>query len=289
MSSRITIATFRERKQSGEKIAVLTAYDYPSAILQDEAGVDAILVGDSLGMAVMGGKDTLSVTMDDMLHHTRMVARAAQRAMVIADMPFLSYQICPEEALRNAGRFIAEAGAQAVKLEGPGGRFGAAIELILRAGIPVMGHIGLTPQSVHQMGGYKVQGRDAAARERLKQEALGLQELGCFSIVLECIPADLAAEITASLQIPTIGIGAGAGCDGQVLVMHDMLGWGKARFTKTFADARALMLQAFKEYAEEVKSGAFPTEAQTYKLQSSGAFKSAAGSEPLYASVPPRG
>lgn len=289
MSSRITTATFRERKQSGEKIAVLTAYDYPSAILQDEAGVDAILVGDSLGMAVMGGKDTLSVTMDDMLHHTRMVARAAQRAMVIADMPFLSYQICPEEALRNAGRFIAEAGAQAVKLEGPAGRFGAAIELILRAGIPVMGHIGLTPQSVHQMGGYKVQGRDAAARERLKQEALGLQELGCFSIVLECIPADLAAEITASLQIPTIGIGAGAGCDGQVLVMHDMLGWGKARFTKTYADARALMLQAFKDYAEEVKSGAFPAEAQTYKLQSGSGLKSAAGSEPLYASVPPRG
>ena len=289
MSSRVTTATFRERKQSGEKIAVLTAYDYPSALLQDEAGVDAILVGDSLGMVIMGGEDTLSVTMDHMLHHTRMVSRAVQRAMVIGDMPFLSYQISPEEALRNAGRFIAEAGAQAVKLEGPAGRFGGAIELILRAGIPVMGHIGLTPQSVHQIGGYKVQGRDAASRERLKQEALGLQELGCFSIVLECIPADLALEITASLQIPTIGIGAGAGCDGQVLVMHDMLGWGKARFTKTYADVRQAMLQAFKDYTEEVKSGAFPTEAHAYKLRQDREGASAARSEPPYASVPPRG
>ncbi len=289
MSSRVTTATFRERKQSGEKIAVLTAYDYPSALLQEEAGVDAILVGDSLGMAIMGGEDTLSVTMDDMLHHTRMVSRAAQRAMVIADMPFLSYQITPEEALRNAGRFIAEAGAQAVKLEGPAERFGGAIELILRAGIPVMGHIGLTPQSVHQIGGYKVQGRDAASRERLKQEALGLQELGCFSIVLECIPADLAAEITASMQIPTIGIGAGAGCDGQVLVMHDMLGWGKARFTKTYADVRAAMLQAFKDYTEEVKSGAFPTEAHAYKLRQDREGAAPARSESPYASVSPRG
>lgn len=289
MVSRITTATFRERKQSGEKIAVLTAYDYPSALLQDEAGVDAILVGDSLGMAIMGGEDTLSVTMDIMVHHTRMVSRATQRAMVIGDMPFLSYQISPEEALRNAGRFIAEAGAQAVKLEGPADRFGGAIELILRAGIPVMGHIGLTPQSVHQIGGYKVQGRDAASRERLKQEALGLQELGCFAIVLECIPADLASEITASLQIPTIGIGAGAGCDGQVLVMHDMLGWGKARFTKTYTDIRQAMLQAFKDYTEEVKAGAFPTEAHAYKLRQDREGAAAARSEAPYASVPLRG
>jgi len=261
----VTTSTFQERKRTGEKIAMLTAYDYPTATLVDESAVDAILVGDSLGMAVMGLDDTLGVTMDMMVHHTRMVTRAAKRVMVIGDMPFLSYQVNAEEALRNAGRLVGQAGAHAVKLEGPVEKHGDAINLILKAGIPVMGHIGLTPQSVHQFGGYKVQGRDAAGHERLKREALGLQEAGCFSVVLECIPPDLAAAITQSLEIPTIGIGAGPHCDGQVLVFHDMLGWGRTRFAKTFADARATMVQAFDAYASEVKSGAFPAGEHTYQ------------------------
>lgn len=263
--SRITALSFRDRKEAGGKLAVLTAYDYPTAQLVDEAGVDAVLVGDSLGMVVMGMQDTLRVTMDDITRHTQMVSRAVSHALVIADMPFLSYQISAEEALRNAGRLIAEGGAQAVKLEGSAEKFGPALQAILRAGIPVMGHIGLTPQSVHQFGGYKVQGRSPECRIRLKREALGLQEAGCFALVLECIPADLAEEITQSLSIPTIGIGAGAGCDGQVLVWYDMAGWGAARFTKTFADVRSQMSQAFRAYAEEVRNGTFPAQEHTYK------------------------
>ena len=264
MSKPVTTVTFQQRKRDGRKIVMLTAYDYPTATLVDEAGVDAILVGDSLGMAVMGHQNTLSVTMDHMLHHTRMVTRAAGCALVIGDMPFMSYQVNPEEALRNAGRFVAEGGAQAVKLEGGPERYGEAIRLILRAGVPVMGHIGLTPQSVHAFGGYRVQGRDPESRERLKQEALGLQEIGCFCVVLECIPPDLAAEITESLAIPTIGIGSGPACDGQVLVFHDILGWGAARFTKTYADVKSVMSEAFKAYAAEVRDGAFPGEEHTY-------------------------
>ncbi len=260
----VTTVTFQQRKKAGEKITVLTAYDYPSAKLVDEAGVDAILVGDSLGMAIMGKRDTLSVTVEDILHHTRMVTRAVERCFVIADMPFLSYQVNHEEALRNAGRLVAEGGAQAVKLEGGADKYGDAITTILKAGIPVMGHIGLTPQSVHQFGGYKIQGRDEAGRERLLREAKGLQDIGCFSIVLECMPPGLAKEITESLSIPTIGIGAGADCDGQVLVMHDMLGWGGTRFTKTFGDARGTMKKAFEDYVTEVRSGTFPAVEHTY-------------------------
>ncbi len=265
MACRVSSVTFRERKQAGEKIAVLTAYDYPTAKVLDESGIDAILVGDSLGNVIMGYNDTLPVTMEDMARHTRMVSRAVSRALVIADMPFLSYQVNAEEALRHAGRLIGECGAQAVKLEGSARKFGPAIEAILRAGIPVMGHLGLTPQSVHQFGGYKVQGRDEAARGRLKEEALGLQDMGCFSIVLECIPAELASEISASLEIPTIGIGAGAGCDGQVLVLHDMLGWGRTRFTKTFADVKGMIAVACKQYCEDVKQGVFPAKEHTYE------------------------
>lgn len=260
----VTTVTFQERKRAGEKITVLTAYDYPSACLMEEAGVDAILVGDSMGMALMGRRDTLSVTMDEMVHHTRMVTRATQRTLVIGDLPFLSYQVNPEEALRNAGRLVAEGGAQAVKLEGGADKYGDAIATILRAGIPVMGHIGLTPQSVHQFGGYKVQGRDEASRERLLREARGLEEIGCFAVVLECMPPALADEITAAIRIPTIGIGAGAGCDGQVLVMHDMLGWGATKFTKTFGDVRGQMKQAFEDYVREVRTGTFPAKEHTY-------------------------
>ena len=264
MPEKVTVVAFQKRKRAGEKITVLTAYDYPSAKIEDEAGVDAILVGDSLGMVMMGGDNTLGVTMEQMLHHTRMVSRGVENALVIGDMPFMSYQVTPEEAVRNAGRFVAEAGAQAIKLEGGPERYGEAIQRIVRAGIPVMGHIGLTPQSVNVFGGYRVQGRDADSRERLKAEALGLEEIGCFALVLECIPADLAAEISASLAIPAIGIGSGAGCDGQVLVMHDMLGWGEARFTRTFADVRGVMRDAFSFYIAEVRAGHFPGPEHTY-------------------------
>jgi 3-methyl-2-oxobutanoate hydroxymethyltransferase len=267
MSKRVTTLSFRARKKAGEKIAVLTAYDYPTAKLIDASPVDAILVGDSVGMALMGYDDTLSVTMDDMVHHTRMVTHGVERCMVIADMPFLSYQVNAEEALRNAGRLVGQAGAQAVKLEGSAEKFGDAMRVILRAGIPVMGHIGLTPQSVHQFGGYRVQGRDAESRARLKTEALGLQEVGCFSIVLECVPPDLAEEITASLSVPTIGIGAGVHCDGQVLVQHDILGWGDTRFSKTFADVKGAMAGAFESFATEVKEGQFPDTTHSYEIK----------------------
>lgn len=261
----VTTATFRELKERGEKISVLTAYDYPTAVLMDEAGVDAVLVGDSLGMVVMGMENTLGVTIEMMLHHVKMVRAGLKRAMLIADMPFLSYQISVESAVRNAGLLVVEGGAQAVKLEGPARLFGNVIHGIIRAGIPVMGHIGLTPQSVHQIGGYKVQGRGEEQARRLKVEAMELQAAGCFSIVLECVPADVAAEISHGLSIPTIGIGAGAGCDGQVLVCHDMLGWGKARFTKTFVDARSALLDAFSAYVSEVKKGIFPAKEHSYQ------------------------
>lgn len=260
----VTTVTFQQRKKAGEKITVLTAYDYPTAKLVDESGVDAILVGDSMGMAIMGRRDTLSVTVDDILHHTRMVTRAVERCFVIADMPFLSYQVNHEEALRNAGRLVAEGGAHAVKLEGGCDKYGDAIATILKAGVPVMGHIGLTPQSVHQFGGYKIQGRDEAGRARLLREAKGLEEIGCFAVVLECMPPDLAEEITQALHIPTIGIGAGPACDGQVLVMHDMLGWGATRFTKTFGDVKGTMKQAFEDYVSEVRAGTFPAREHTY-------------------------
>ena len=256
---RVRTTTLQKRKLDGEKIVALTAYDYPMARLLDESDVDVILVGDSLGTAVAGLDDTLGVTMDQMVYHTRIVSRAVKRALLVADMPFLSYQVSPELALQSAGRLVAEGGAHAVKLEGPADRFGAAIEAITRAGIPVMGHIGLTPQSVHQIGGYKVQGVDERARERLLEEALGLQRAGCFSLVLELVVADVAGEITERLTIPTIGIGSGVQCDGQVLIMHDMLGFGPGyRFVKTFFDARSAIAGALAAYAREVREGSFP-------------------------------
>lgn len=262
---RITSVTLRQRKEAGEKIAVLTAYDYPTARLMDEAGIDVVLVGDSSAQVIMGYPDTLRVTMDDMVHHTAMVARATKHALVVGDMPFLSYQVNADDALRNAARFITEAGAQAVKLEGPVSRFGGAIAHIINAGIPLMGHLGLTPQSVHQLGGYPLQGNDPASRQRILDEARALEDAGCFSIVLEKVPADLAAEISSALTIPTIGIGAGAGCDGQVLVVHDMLGLGiRARHVKVYADVAATMREAFETYIREVKDGQFPSQEHSY-------------------------
>ena len=263
--ARITAPCFRERKLDGERIAVLTAYDYPSAEIMDACGVDAILVGDSCAMAVMGRANTLSMTMDEMLHHVRMVTAAARHALVIADMPFGSYQVSPEEAVRNAIRLVAEGGAQAVKLEGPPEIFEKKIRAILNASIPVMGHLGLTPQSIHQLGGYKIQGRKPESRDRILEAAEGLDELGCFGIVLECVPRDLATEVTAKVSCPIIGIGAGAGCDGQVLVMHDILGWGFTTFSKTYVDVRGAMEKAFKDYVHEVKSGLFPAEEHAFK------------------------
>lgn len=262
--NKITPVTFLEKKRKKERLALLTAYDYLIAQIEDEIGIDGILVGDSLGMVLMGRESTLSVSMDIMVHHTSCVSRAVKNALVIADMPFLSYQVSPEEALRNAGRLVVEGGAQAVKLEGPVSKFGEAIRKIINAGIPVMGHIGLTPQSVLEIGGYKVQGKSEECRERLKREAKELEEIGCFSIVLECIPKDLAKEITDSLSIPTIGIGAGSDCDGQILVCYDILGWGKARFAKTYFDARAEIKKAFEQYVSEVKEGKYPEEKHSY-------------------------
>ncbi|MCX8064304.1 MAG: 3-methyl-2-oxobutanoate hydroxymethyltransferase [Candidatus Hydrogenedentes bacterium] len=262
--NKITPAVFLEKKQRGEKLVLLTAYDYLLAKIEDEVGIDGILVGDSLGMILMGKENTLPVSVDIMVHHTSCVSGAVKNALVISDMPFLSYQISAEEALRNAGRLVVEGGAQAVKLEGPGSKFGTAIRKIIDAGIPVMGHIGLTPQFVLEIGGYKVQGRSEECRERLKREAKELEELGCFAIVLECIPKDLAKEITESLNIPTIGIGAGPDCDGQILVCYDILGWGKSRFAKTYFDAKAEIKKAFEQFVEEVRNGKYPEEKHSY-------------------------
>jgi 3-methyl-2-oxobutanoate hydroxymethyltransferase len=258
---RIRTTTLAKRKSNGEPVAMLTAYDYPTARLMDATGVDCILVGDSCADNVMGLPDTLGITMDDMVHHVKMVTRAVRHALVIADMPFLSYQVSAEEAVRNAGRFVQEAGAQAVKLEGPVGRFGGAIEAILHAGIPVVGHIGLTPQSVNRIGGYKVQGRGEDAARILMEEALGLEAAGCFAIVLEMVAMPLAREITEALRVPTIGIGSGPHCDGQVLIAHDMLGINPERgYFKRYAQLDDAMKTAFESYVRDVKNRAFPGE-----------------------------
>ncbi|MDH7602882.1 MAG: 3-methyl-2-oxobutanoate hydroxymethyltransferase [Armatimonadota bacterium] len=257
----VTAPRLIEMKSKGEKISVLTAYDYAWGRLIDEAGIDVALVGDSLGMVVLGYDTTLQVTMADMLRHTAAVARGAKRAMVVADMPFLSYQVDDDDAVMNAGRLVAEAGAQAVKLEG-GGPVAEIIERIVNVGIPVWGHVGMTPQSVHQLGGYKMQGKTEENAERIKKEALEIEQAGACAIVLELIPASLAKEITEMLTIPTIGIGAGPYCDGQVLVTHDMLGMYDKfvpSFVKQYANLWEATLKAFKAYNRDVKSGRFPS------------------------------
>jgi 3-methyl-2-oxobutanoate hydroxymethyltransferase len=257
---KITTHTLREKKTHAQPITMLTAYDFPMAQVLDRAEIDAILVGDSLGMVVLGYANTLPVTMDEMLHHCRAVRRGVQYALLIGDMPFLSYQVSPTEAIRNAGRFLQEAGMDAVKLEGGRERL-EAVRAIVSAGIPVMGHLGLTPQSVHQFGGFRPQGRTASAARAIVEDALLLQEAGCFSLVLESIPTRLAEHISKRLEIPTIGIGAGSGCDGQVLVTHDLLGLFDRftpRFVKTYAHFHKDMLEAVQAYRQDVEARSFP-------------------------------
>ena len=257
---KVTTLTLRQKKARREPITMLTAYDYPTALSMDAAGVDAILVGDSLGMVVLGYANTLPVTMEEMLHHCRAVARGAKSALLIGDMPFMSYQADVNEAVRNAGRFLQQAGMEAVKLEG-GRERADAVRAIVGAGIPVMGHLGLTPQSVNQLGGFRPQGRNASAAQRLLEDALLLEEAGCFSLVLESVPARLAEFVSQKISIPTIGIGAGAGCDGQVLVTHDLLGLFERftpKFVKKYADFHGEMGRAFSEYLADVQSRAFP-------------------------------
>lgn len=265
---KVTTRTFREKKERGEPITMLTAYDYPTALVMDQAGIDSILVGDSLGMVVLGYENTLPVTMDEMLHHCRAVARGAKTALLVGDMPFMSYQVSIEEAVRNAGRFLQQGGMDAVKLEG-GRERADAIRAITGAGIPVMGHLGLTPQSVHQLGGFRAQGKTAAAAKRLLEDALLLEEAGCFSLVLESVPARLAGLISQRLSIPAIGIGAGAGCNGQVLVTHDMLGLFDRftpKFVKQYADFHAAMQSVFRDYIEDVQMRAFPAQEHTVEM-----------------------
>jgi 3-methyl-2-oxobutanoate hydroxymethyltransferase len=258
---KVTVPAIRAMK-SKARIGMLTAYDYPSAKISDAAGADILLVGDSLGMVVLGYPDTLSVTVEDMLHHTRAVVRGAKTALIVGDMPYLSYHVSVEESVRNAGRFI-QAGAHAVKVEGAKASRIKTIEAILDAEIPVMGHIGLTPQSVNALGGFKLQGKNADDARRLLDEAVALERAGCFALVLECVPSELAAMITERIAIPTIGIGAGPSCDGQVLVYHDILGMYDGhtpKFVRKYANAAADLQTALESYLSDVRSGAFPDE-----------------------------
>jgi 3-methyl-2-oxobutanoate hydroxymethyltransferase len=288
MKKRITVPSVRAMKGKG-RIGMITAYDYPSAKIADAAASDVILVGDSLGMVVLGYPDTLSVTVDDMLHHTRAVARGAKQALIVGDMPYLSYHISTEESVRNAGRFI-QAGAHAVKVEG--GKPGRikTIEAILDAEIPVMGHIGLTPQSVNALGGFKLQGKNADDAHRLIDEATALEQAGCFSVVLECVPSELAALITEKLSIPTIGIGAGPFCDGQVLVLHDLLGLYDGhtpKFVRRYANAAADHQAAIEKYLADVHDGSFPNDAtESFHMSSDEELKRLYGSGGVVVEMP---
>jgi len=264
---KITIHDFLRKKTEKKKITMITAYDYPFAKIVDEAGIDGIIVGDSVGMVVQGLENTLPVTMDEMIYHTKIVARAAQNSMVIGDLPFMSYQASVEEAVRNAGRFLKEAGASAVKIEG-GAEVADQIRAMTRSDIPVMSHIGLTPQSIHRMGGYKVQGKTEESAKRLLEEAHIAEDAGAFSLLLEAIPMSLAKRITEELSIPTIGIGAGSHCDGQVLVLHDVIGLFEGfvpKFAKQYVNLKDQALQAIKDYKQEVEKGIFPSQDQSFR------------------------
>jgi 3-methyl-2-oxobutanoate hydroxymethyltransferase len=268
---RVTISQIKEMKQKGEKISMLTAYDYVTAKIVDEAGLPLILVGDSLGMVVLGYNSTIPVTLEVMLHHTKAVVRGTKNALVVGDMPFMTYQISTEEAIRNAGRFLQETGCQAVKLEG-GVTVAEKVRKIVDCGIPVMGHIGLTPQSINQFGGHKIQGKTPEAASRLLEDAIALDKAGAFAVVIETVPAPLAALITKKISIPTIGIGAGAGCDGQVQVINDILGSYTdfvPKHAKQYAKIASIMADAISQYHNEVKSGKFPTEAQSFPMDES--------------------
>jgi len=265
---RISTTHLVRMKSRAEKIVMVTAYDYPTARLVDEAGVDVVLVGDSLGMVVLGYDTTLPVTLDDMIHHTQAVTRGVQRALVAVDMPFLTYQTGPADALRNAGRILQETGAAAVKLEG-GVEVCPQVRALVSAGIPVIGHLGLTPQSIHVFGGYKLQGRDEEAAQRILSDAQALEHSGACSIVLECIPEDLAARITAAVAIPTVGIGAGVHCDGQVLVLHDLLGLNfgvEPKFARRYANLKTAIGEAVRAFCADVANGRFPADAESYHL-----------------------
>jgi len=265
---KLTVIDLQKMKEDGRKITMLTAYDYPTALLEDRAGIDIILVGDSVGMTVLGYENTLPVTMDEMIHHTKAVARGTKYAFIIGDMPFMSFNTSERDAILNAGRFVKEGGADGVKLEG-GASVKEIVKAIVNAGIPVMGHIGLTPQTISMLGGFKVQGRDAKAAQRLIDDARVLEDAGAFSVLLEAIPALVAKKITDSLRIPTIGIGAGPHCDGQVLVVHDLLGLFDRftpKFAKRYVNLSQLMLEAFEKYREEVIKGEFPTEAHSFHI-----------------------
>lgn len=266
---RRTVPDLQRMKAESQKIVMVTAYDYAMARLADQAGVDMVLVGDSLGMVVQGMEDTLSVTVDDVVYHGRCVARGLQQAHLTLDMPFMSYQVSPAQALSNAGRLVQEGRAQSVKLEG-GERTVPAIRAIVEAGIPVVGHVGLTPQSVHAIGGFRVQGRSEAAAEQVLRDAQAVQEAGAFCVVLEAVPEDVAARITEALEVPTVGIGAGAGCDGQVLVCNDLLGLDasfRPRFVKRYAELEGTVVAAFRAYAEEVRAGTFPGPEHAFQRQ----------------------
>ncbi len=263
-----TVTTFKDAKKQGKKLTMLTAYDYSTAKLFDEAGVDSMLVGDSLGMTMLGYDSTLPVTMEDMIHHTKAVVRGAKNALVVGDMPYMSYHLSVQQAVENAGRFIKEAGAQAVKLEG-GAAFCPEIEAMTRASIPVVGHLGLTPQSINAFGGFKVQGKSEEAARKIIEDAQALEAAGAFAIVLECVPAKLAEIITAKVAVPTIGIGAGAGCDGQVLVYQDMLGMYDnftPKFVRKFAEVGTLIKQGVQEYCAAVQDSSFPAAEHTFKI-----------------------
>ncbi len=265
---KITTLAIRQKKERGEPITMLTGYDYPMALALDQAGIDAILVGDSLGMVVLGYDNTLPVTMEEMLHHCRAVARGAKTALLIGDMPFMSYQVSTEEAVRNAGRFLQEGGMEAVKLEG-GGERANVVRAIVGAGIPVMGHLGLIPQSINMLGGFRPQGRSAESAEKLLQDAILLEEAGCFSLVLESVPGRLAEMVSKRISIPTIGIGAGVGCDGQVLVTHDLLGLFDRftpKFVRKYANLHEEMENAFKAFIADVQEHNFPAKEHTVEM-----------------------
>lgn len=271
MEKRVSITDLKAMKKRGERIVMLTAYDYPSARLVEEAGVPLILVGDTLGMVVLGYDTTIPVTMEEMLHHVKAVVRGTRSAHVVADMPFMSYQAGPQDALRNAGRMLKEGGAQSVKLEG-GQRVAETVRLLVEAGIPVMGHVGLTPQSINQFGGYKVQGKTPAAAVKLLSDAVALEQAGAYAVVLECVPAQLARRVTERLSVPTIGIGAGPHCDGQVQVFHDILGLFSEfvpKHAKRYAHLDEAVRAAVGQYVAEVEDGAFPTERESFIMDES--------------------